>query len=236
MSRLPKSKSPAVSTPTSPSELAQKLKSFPQGDSRALAASSTAIALSIASPFYDIRDPSNDDAIVRGRSTGWQTAYSAARIAVEIAKESSDMFLPLKAVVGAMSALMKNCEVRASRLRAECLLTLCPPLALANGGQHRQCEGDGAKGAVTSCRACLPCKRGRSCGEREENRASEVRTCTNTHQSAYPPLRKLEGVIAKLEPLSDQHALLKFLRNIDNAKTLMGFVQELADAITDYQV
>ena len=43
-------------------------------------------------------------------------------------------------------------------------------------------------------------------------------------------------VIAKLEPLAEQHALLKFLRNADDAKTLPGFVQELADAITDYQV
>ena len=40
----------------------------------------------------------------------------------------------------------------------------------------------------------------------------------------------------KLEPLSEQHALLKFLRNVDNAKTLTGFVQELADAVIDYQV
>jgi hypothetical protein len=53
---------------------------------------------------------------------------------------------------------------------------------------------------------------------------------------AYPSLRKLQGVIAKLEPLSDQHALVRFLRNVDNAKVLTGFVQELADAITDYQV
>jgi len=40
----------------------------------------------------------------------------------------------------------------------------------------------------------------------------------------------------KLEPLSEQHALLKFLHNVDNAKTLTGFVQELANAVTDYQV
>lgn len=51
-----------------------------------------------------------------------------------------------------------------------------------------------------------------------------------------PPPRKLEGVTAKLEPLSDQHVLVRFLCNIDNAKTLTGFVQELADAIMDYQV
>jgi len=48
--------------------------------------------------------------------------------------------------------------------------------------------------------------------------------------------RKLEGVIVKLKPLSEQHALLKFLRNVDNTKALIGFAQELADTITDYQV
>ena len=53
---------------------------------------------------------------------------------------------------------------------------------------------------------------------------------------AYPSLRKLEGVVAKLEPLSNQYGLVRFLRNVDNAKILTGFVQELADAITDYQV
>lgn len=51
-----------------------------------------------------------------------------------------------------------------------------------------------------------------------------------------PTLRRLDGVIAKLEPLSEQHAFLKFLQNTDNAKTLNGFIQELADAVTCYQV
>jgi hypothetical protein len=58
----------------------------------------------------------------------------------------------------------------------------------------------------------------------------------NVHQSAYPHLRKLEGVIAKLEPLSNQNAAVRFLHNADNAETLTEFVQELADAIADYQV
>ena len=40
----------------------------------------------------------------------------------------------------------------------------------------------------------------------------------------------------KLEPLSEQATLVRFLRNFDDAKTLTGFVQELADAITSYQV
>jgi hypothetical protein len=43
-------------------------------------------------------------------------------------------------------------------------------------------------------------------------------------------------VVAKLEPLSEQHVLLKFLYNADDSKKLAGFVQELANAVTDYQV
>jgi len=63
-----------------------------------------------------------------------------------------------------------------------------------------------------------------------------MHTRTKTCQFAHPSLRKLEVVTAKLEPLSEQHVLLGFLCNVENAKALNGFVQELADAITDYQV
>ena len=42
--------------------------------------------------------------------------------------------------------------------------------------------------------------------------------------------------MTKLEPLSDQHGLVRFLHNVDNAKILNGFVQELVEAISDYQV
>ena len=52
----------------------------------------------------------------------------------------------------------------------------------------------------------------------------------------HPSPRRLEGIVAKLEPLSKQDGLLKFLRNTNNAKTITGFVRELADAVTDYQV
>ena len=74
----------------------------------------------------------------------------------------------------------------------------------------------------------------------EKGRRVELRRCALSHMSIYqfahPPLRKLEVVIMKLEPLSNQHTLVGFLRNIGNAGTLAGFVQELANAITDYQV
>ena len=133
MHRLRKSKSPVdppVSTPTRPAELVQTLTS--QRDPRAIAASSTAIALSISSAFCDTRDTPSDGANVRGRDTGWQTAYTAAKMAVEIAKESSDMFLPLKAVVGAISVLIKNYDVSVSCPRTEYLLIFCPFLAPAS--------------------------------------------------------------------------------------------------------
>jgi hypothetical protein len=112
MSYLRKSKLPAdvsISTSTSPAGLVQDL-TF-QRNSKALAASSIAIALSVGSPFYVA---SSDDATVQGRNTGWRTTYAAARMAVETAKESSDMFLPLKAVVGVMSVLMNNYDVSVS--------------------------------------------------------------------------------------------------------------------------
>ena len=113
MSLLPWSESQAVFSTTPSEEMARKLKSLPQGDSRALAASSTAIALSIGSAFHD----PGDDAAGRGRNTGWQTAYNTARMAIDFTKESSDMFPPLKAVVGAVSVLIKNYDVSASLLR-----------------------------------------------------------------------------------------------------------------------
>jgi len=50
------------------------------------------------------------------------------------------------------------------------------------------------------------------------------------------PLRKLKGVMMKLEPLTEQHMIVGFLCNTDNAKILAGSISELGDAITDYQV
>ena len=87
--------------------------SLPQGDSKALAISSSAIALSIASPFYDTRGAPSDGDTVQGKDTSWQIAYDTARMTIEITKESSDMFLPLKAVAGAISVLIRNYDVSA---------------------------------------------------------------------------------------------------------------------------
>ena len=98
-----------TSAPTFPMNLVRKLMS--KRKSKALVVSSAAIGLSIGSAFNDARSASVDVNPGRGRNSGWQTAYAAARMAVEIAKESSDMCPPLKAVVGAMLVLIQNCDV-----------------------------------------------------------------------------------------------------------------------------
>ena len=111
MHHLRKSKAPAdtpASTPTSPEKLVKKR------DPRALATLSAGIALSIGSASNDTRGTSSDGTTVPGTGAVLQTTYAAVRMAVEITKESSDLCPPLKAVVGAMSALMKNYDVSVS--------------------------------------------------------------------------------------------------------------------------
>jgi len=43
-------------------------------------------------------------------------------------------------------------------------------------------------------------------------------------------------VLEKLEPFPEQTGLLRFLRNEDHVGLLDGFVQDVAHAVTDYQV
>ena len=104
-------------TPTPPVKLVRKLTS--QRESTALAATSSAIALSISSAFSGADDTSSGGVTNQEGDTGWKTAYAAVRMAIEVTKESSDLCLPLKAVVGAMSVLTKNYDVSVS-----CLLAL----------------------------------------------------------------------------------------------------------------
>jgi len=133
--KKPRSKTPTTatlsSTPTSPEEsFIRKKFSTPYRDVKALAASSFAVASSIGSPFLSSNHPSCsgeeratntsrlDNATIdqepgphQTADSVWQTAYSTARMAVNITKESSDLCLPLKAVVGALSVLILNYDV-----------------------------------------------------------------------------------------------------------------------------
>ena len=129
MRNFRKSKAPAdtpASASKSPTELLKK------GDPGALATLSAGIALSIGSPVTDTRGTPSDGTTVQGMDAIRQTSYAVARMVVETTKESSDMFLPLKAVVGAMSVLMKNYDVSMSYSQNECILILSLFPALAN--------------------------------------------------------------------------------------------------------
>ena len=61
-------------------------------------------------------------------------------MAVEIAKESSDMFLPLKAVVGALSVLIKNYDVSLLRASAPSTADCFLQQTAANAEQIRDIE------------------------------------------------------------------------------------------------
>ena len=118
-------------TPTSPEEsFIRKRFSTPHRDVKALAASSITVASSIGSPFLsnsltprseeeratNTSRPANaaidqEPGPRQAANSAWQTAYSTARMVVNVTKESSDMFLPLKAVVGALSVLIQNYDV-----------------------------------------------------------------------------------------------------------------------------
>ena len=121
-----------TSIPTSPTEsfIRKRLSTLHRRDIKALAASSIAVATSIVSPsLHNPHSARSDEHRAthtphldhdsnrresnphRAADSTWQTAYSTARMAVGIAKETSDMFLPLKAVVGALSVLIKNYDV-----------------------------------------------------------------------------------------------------------------------------
>jgi chitodextrinase len=120
-----------IPTPTFPAEsFIRRVSTLRRGDVRALAASSIAVASSIGSPSlsddylpypdkHGAAHTSRRDHGAIGQESNshrvpdlvWQTAYSTARMAVDITKESSDTLLPLKAVVGAISILIKNYDV-----------------------------------------------------------------------------------------------------------------------------
>ena len=108
MRRFLKSKAPAnipAQTLISPAKLIRKK------DPRALATLSAGIALPIGSSSNDTCGTSNDGTTVQRMDAIQQTAYAIARMVVETTKDSSDLCLPLKAVVGAMSVLMRNYDV-----------------------------------------------------------------------------------------------------------------------------
>jgi hypothetical protein len=50
------------------------------------------------------------------KSTWKSTAYSTTKLAINMVKESSDIFPPLKSVAGGLSAILQHCDVRSTSL------------------------------------------------------------------------------------------------------------------------
>ena len=146
------------------------------------------------------------------------------------------MFLPLKAVVGALSVLVKNYDVRSyHRLvlpAADCIVQQ----TVANAEQINDIEE-----RIESLSEILAFPAGDQDTE-EMKRRIALRMLVFALQEALTNLipsavcRKLVRIIAELRPLSEQHGLAKFLKNADHASRLNAFVQDLAHAVTDYQV
>ena len=204
-------------------------------DWRVLAASSSAVALSISSPSCDPSDIALSEP-GSSKESIWKAAYGAARIAVDIAKDSSDMLPPLKAVMVALSVLMKNCDVGLPQHLALLTPNHFLQQTVANVEQIRELEE-----RIQSLRGVLTFPVSEQDNE-EKARRGVLRRFVLTPFGKMSPFqivsffrRKLAGIIAKLGPLSEQHGLMKFFKNVDHANTLNGFVNELAYAIIDYQ-
>ena len=63
-------------------------------------------------------NPSNytvDPTAAYERRPSWKsTAYASTKLAINMVKESSDAFPPLKSVAGGLSAILQHCDVRST--------------------------------------------------------------------------------------------------------------------------
>jgi hypothetical protein len=54
-----------------------------------------------------------DPTVADEKKPSWKsTAYATTKLAIDMVKESSDVFPPLKSVVGGLSAILQHCDVR----------------------------------------------------------------------------------------------------------------------------
>ena len=111
--RLPSSATPISLPQTTSSKRRKAVETSPEPRDKKpglLAALSASLPSAIGSSSQGPSD-TDVDRPETSKESRWRTAYAAARMAVEFTKESTDMFLPLKAVAGALSVLIKNYDV-----------------------------------------------------------------------------------------------------------------------------
>ena len=62
-------------------------------------------------------DRTIDKGAVNQNESSWTSAaYSSAKVVIDLVKESSDVFPPLKSVAGGLAVLLKHCDVRSFSL------------------------------------------------------------------------------------------------------------------------
>ena len=58
-------------------------------------------------------DRTTDGGAANQNKSSWiSAAYSSTKVAIDMVKESSDVFPPLKSVAGCLATLLKHCDVR----------------------------------------------------------------------------------------------------------------------------
>ena len=129
-------------TPTPPIKyMKEELATFqPQaGGEGQMSVSSGGIA---ASNTYSSRNPVGTPPNKPGSDveSSWKTAYEAARMAVEVDEEPSNMFLPLKAVAGALSVLIKSYGVSSPRSTVSSIADCFPKQTTVNADQIKDIE------------------------------------------------------------------------------------------------
>ena len=76
-------------------------------------------------------DHAVDPSAASVKESDWKsTAYTTTKLAINLVKESSDVFPPLKSVMGGLSAILDHCDVRYTQIVPPMILTA----VLANNG------------------------------------------------------------------------------------------------------
>jgi hypothetical protein len=70
----------------------------------------------------------NRGAATENKSNWKSTAYSSAKVVIDVAKESSEVFPPLKAAVGGLAAILKHYDVWSNPPTPSTILTITPAI------------------------------------------------------------------------------------------------------------
>ena len=171
------------------------------------------------------------------KKSDWKsTASATAKLILRGVRDSSDAFGPLKSVAGGLCFILENCEVRSSSTYRVAALTPIP----AHEGERGNDRVLGTPGQ-SSFRTALQTRfRRRSQGTREAKEIGRVSLHSNSkfknRVSRLGIRRKLEGVYQALARLGEQGKAKGFFNNVGNADKLSGMVEDIRDAMLDYQV